>query len=102
MATLFLQSLAPNKLAGWGYMIFYLIRSLALSKLGYDDPHYRYGGYPGAPLPQSLSGAHDVGWYRLGWGSVAALMVVLACKQRLEKGRNYGNETRAAGAGSSA
>jgi ABC-type transport system involved in multi-copper enzyme maturation permease subunit len=99
---LFLQSLAPNKLAGWGYMIFYLIGSLALSKLGYDDPHYRYGGYPGAPLPQSLSGAYDVGWYRLGWGSVAALMVVLACKQRLEKGRNYGNETRAAGAGSSA
>jgi len=79
---LFLQSLAPNKLAGWGYMIFYLIGSLALSKLGWDDPHYRYGGYPGAPLPPSLSAARDVGWYRLGWGSVAALMVVLACKHR--------------------
>jgi hypothetical protein len=79
---LFLQSLAPNKLAGWGYMIFYLIGSLALSKLGWDDPRYRYGGYPGAPLPPALSGAHGVGWYRLGWGSVAAVMVALACKHR--------------------
>jgi hypothetical protein len=78
---LFLQSLAPSKLAGWGYMVFYLIASLALNKLGWHDPHYRYGGYPGAPLPPSLSGAQGVGWYRLGWGAVAAAMVALACKQ---------------------
>jgi ABC-type transport system involved in multi-copper enzyme maturation permease subunit len=78
---LFLQSLAPNKLAGWGYMIFYLIGSLTLSKLGWQDPHYRYGGYPGAPLPPSLSGAHGVGWYRLGWGAVAAAMAALVCKR---------------------
>jgi hypothetical protein len=76
----FLQALAPNKLPGWGYMVFYLIGSLALSKLGWNDPHYRYGGYPGAPLPPALSGAYGVGWYRLGWGSVAGMLVVLACK----------------------
>jgi ABC-type transport system involved in multi-copper enzyme maturation permease subunit len=78
---IFLQSLAPNKLAGWGYMIFYLIGSLALSKLGWNDPHYRYGGYPGAPLPPELSGAQGVGWYRLGWGTVALVMAVLACRR---------------------
>jgi hypothetical protein len=78
----FLQSLAPNKLAGWGYMVFYLIGSLALTKLGWDDPLYRYGSYPGAPLPQALSGAHAVGWYRLGWGSVAAVMIIVACRER--------------------
>jgi hypothetical protein len=78
---LFLQSLAPNKVAGWGYMVFYLIGSLALDRLGWQDPHYRYGGYPGAPLPPSLSGAHGVGWYRLGWGALAAAMVAVACKR---------------------
>lgn len=76
---LFLQSLAPNKLAGWGYMVFYLIGSLALNKLGWQDPHYRYGVYPGAPLPPALSGVHDVGWYRLSWGLAAAAMIALAC-----------------------
>lgn len=76
---LFLQSLAPNKLAGWGYLVFYLIGSLALSKLGLNDPLFRYGGYPGAPLPPAISGAHAVIWYRLGWGVVASVMVAWAC-----------------------
>ncbi|SFR96438.1 ABC transporter permease [Sphingomonas jatrophae] len=78
---LFLQSLAANKIAGWGYMVFYLIGSLALNRLGWQDPHYRYGSYPGAPLPPALSGAPGVGWYRLGWGLVALAMVVLACRR---------------------
>jgi ABC-type transport system involved in multi-copper enzyme maturation permease subunit len=82
---LFLQSLAPNKLAGWGYMVFYLIGSLALNRLGLQEPHYRYGSYPGMPLPPALSGAQDVGWYRLGWGLVAVAMVVVACKRGLPK-----------------
>jgi ABC-type transport system involved in multi-copper enzyme maturation permease subunit len=77
----FLQSYAPNKLAGWGYMIFYLIGSLALDQLDWQDPHYRFGGYPGAPLPPALSGAHGVGWYWLGWGVVAAGLIALACKR---------------------
>ena len=77
---LFLQSLAPNKLAGWGYMVFYLIGSLALNQLGWRDPHYRYGSYPGAPLPPSLSGQQGVGLYQFGWGMVAAVMIVLMCR----------------------
>ena len=85
---IFLQSLAPNKLAGWGYMVFYLIGSLALNKLGWQDPHYRYGGYPGAPLPAALSGAHGVGGYRLGWGTAAAAMIALACGRGLPQARS--------------
>ncbi|WP_375419644.1 ABC transporter permease [uncultured Sphingomonas sp.] len=80
---LFLQSLAPSKLAGWGYMVFYLIGSLALSNLGLDDPLYRYGSYPGAPLPPALSGAHGVSWYRFGWGTLAAGMVAWVCRRGL-------------------
>ena len=76
---MFFQSIATNKLAGWGFMVFYLIGSLALNKLGWQDPHFRYGSYPSAPLPPALSGAQGVGWYRLGWGSVALVMVVLTC-----------------------
>jgi ABC-type transport system involved in multi-copper enzyme maturation permease subunit len=84
---LFLQSLAPNKLAGWGFLVFYLIGSLALNRLGLQDPMYRFGGYPGAPLPPGLSGAEGVGWYRLGWGMVAAGMVAVACGRGVPKER---------------
>jgi hypothetical protein len=91
---LFFQSLAPNKLAGWGYMVFYLIGSLALNKLGWQDPHYRYGGYPGAPLPPALSGAQGVGCYRVGWGLVAAAMVALACRRGAQADRRAGWKRR--------
>jgi ABC-type transport system involved in multi-copper enzyme maturation permease subunit len=84
---LFLQSLAPNKLAGWGFMVFYLIGSLALNRLGLQDPLYRFGGYPGAPLPPGLSGAEGVGWYRLRWGLVAAGMVAVAFGRGVPKER---------------
>lgn len=79
----FLQSLAPNKQAGWGYFVFYLIATLALDRAGLRDPHYRYGGYPGMPLPPALSGAQDVGWYRLGWGMIAAAMIAVTCRRGL-------------------
>jgi len=77
---LFLQSVAPNKLAGWGYMVFYLIGSLALNQLGWQDPHYRYGSYPGAPLPPALSGKYGVAWYQFGWGMVASVMMAMMCR----------------------
>jgi len=72
---LFLQALAPNKLAGWGLLVLYLIGGLALDQAGLDDPSYRYAGYPGAPLPPALTGAEGVLWYRLQWGGVALLML---------------------------
>lgn len=79
---LFLQAISPNKLAGWGLMVFYLIGSLALNRLGWTDPLYRYGGYPGAPLPPALSGAEGAegaGAYRSYWGAVAALLAAWTC-----------------------
>jgi hypothetical protein len=68
-------------------MVFYLIGSLALNRLGLQDPLYRFGGYPGAPLPPGLSGAEGVGWYRLRWGLVAAGMVAVACGRGVPKER---------------
>lgn len=75
---LFFQALAPNKLAGWGYMVLYLIASLALQRMGYDDPLYRYGRYPGWPLPEAISGAEGVKLYKIYWGALAIMLTVLA------------------------
>ena len=75
---LFLQAVAPTKLAGWGLMVLYLIGSLALQRLGFDDPIYRYGRYPGWPLPASLSDAPRVGLYQLYWGAFAVMLAALA------------------------
>jgi len=75
---LFFQALAPNKLAGWGLMVLYLIGSLALEQIGYRDPLYRYGTYPGYPLPEALSSASGTDVYRLYWGAFALLLATLA------------------------
>jgi ABC-type transport system involved in multi-copper enzyme maturation permease subunit len=75
---LFFQALAPNKLAGWGLMVLYLIVSLALQRLGLDDPLYRYGRYPGWPLPGAVSGAEGAPLYRAYWAAFALLLATLA------------------------
>ncbi|PAX08145.1 ABC transporter permease [Sphingomonas lenta] len=76
---LFFQALSPNKLAGWGLMVFWLIGSMALNRLGWTDPIYRYGLYPGSPLPPALSGAEGAGAFRLYWAVVAGLLAAWAC-----------------------
>jgi hypothetical protein len=75
---LFLQAVAPNKLAGWGLLVLYMIGGLALDQAGFTDPLYRYAAYPGAPLPPGLSGAEDTAFYRLMWGGAALLMLSAA------------------------
>lgn len=79
---LFLQVLAPNKLAGWGYTILFLIASLALDRLGLVDPLYRYGRYPGYPLPGSITG-DAVAPFRWLWAGVAALLLAIAGRRRI-------------------
>ena len=71
----FFQAVAPAKVAGWGLMVLYLIASLALQRLGYDDPIYRYGRYPGWPSP---AGAEGAGLYRTYWGAAAIVLAVIA------------------------
>jgi ABC-type transport system involved in multi-copper enzyme maturation permease subunit len=75
---LFLQSLAPNKLAGWGLIVLYLIASLALEQMGFTEPIYRYGSYPGFPLSEPLSGETGTLPYRFYWSAFALLLTVLA------------------------
>ena len=77
---LFLQALAPNKLAGWGFTVLYLIATLTLDRLGLVDPLYRYGRYPGYPWPAAVTGAAGVAAYRLLWAAVAAILVAAAVR----------------------
>jgi ABC-type transport system involved in multi-copper enzyme maturation permease subunit len=68
----FLQALAPNKLAGWGLFVLYLIASLALEFTGHTNPLYRYGETPAYPLVGEGGSI-----YRLYWASFALLLVTL-------------------------
>jgi hypothetical protein len=74
----FFQVLSPNKLAGWGWAVLYLILSLALDQAGYRDPIYHYGRYPGYPLPEPLSGAEGSSWYRVYWGALAIVLLIVS------------------------
>lgn len=94
---LFLQAAAPTKLAGWGLMVLYLIASLALEQMGFNDPIYRYGSYPGFPLPEPLSGAGGTWVYRLYWSALALLLTILA-HALLARGRHDSFGARIRGA----
>ena len=74
----FLQALAPNKLAGWGLFVLFLIASLAADRLGFTNPRYRFGQHPGWPLPFEVSGQPSVGLFRLYWGSASLGVAVIA------------------------
>jgi len=75
---MFSQALAPNKLAGWGFIVLYLIGTLTLNRLGLTDPSWRYGRYPGWPLPAPLSGAVSTWPWRLGWALVGGALLAIA------------------------
>jgi hypothetical protein len=75
---LFLQTLSPNKLAGWGYFVLFLIARLALDQAGFTSPVLHYGRYPGAPLPPALTGSSSAFRFQAMWGLVALLLLVIA------------------------
>jgi hypothetical protein len=77
---LFLQSLSPNKLAGWGLMVLYLIASLALEYTGHGHPLYRYGETPFYPQTEGTAG-EGFSPYRLYWGAVALALVFLMSRK---------------------
>jgi hypothetical protein len=78
----FLHPLSPNKFAGWGYFVLFLIGTLALNQAGVTDPAFHYARYPGAPLPPSITGQAGAATYRAVWGVLAFLMLVFALTGR--------------------
>ncbi len=77
---MFFQAVAPDKLSGWGFTILFLLASLALDRLGFADPLYRYGRYPGWPLPAAASHAPHALDYQLYWAAVALLLLGLSVR----------------------
>lgn len=75
----FVQALSPSKPAGWGVMVLYLVARLFGPSFGLEHPFWFYGAAP--PLPVSdMAGVGNGGaaawWFRLFWGSIAALLLV--------------------------
>lgn len=84
-----LQIVSPSKLAGWGFMVLYLILWLGLNQMGLTDPSYRVGGYLGWPVPPELSGLAGAEVQRRYW-AVAALGLIAVLSFHVARSRRRG------------
>jgi ABC-2 type transport system permease protein len=78
---IFVQALVPHKFIGWAVMVLYLISTLVLTNLGFEDNLYQYGGGPNVPLSDMNGQGHYwivAYWFRLYWGAFALVLLVLA------------------------
>ena len=78
---IFVQTLSPNKFAGWAVMAVYLISTSVLANLGFEHHLYRYGGGPGVPLSDmDGQGRYWIGtyWFQLYWSAFALILLVLS------------------------
>jgi hypothetical protein len=77
----FVQSLSPNKYVGWGVMVLYIVADDGLPNIGLEHNLYLYGEHAAEPL-SDLNGAgiywKAAWWFRLYWGAVAIILLVLA------------------------
>lgn len=77
----FVQSLSPNKYAGWGIMVLYIVATSVFQNIGLEHNLYLYGGRPDVAY-SDLNGAgiywKGAWWFRLYWGAVAIILLVLA------------------------
>jgi ABC-2 type transport system permease protein len=77
----FVQTLSPNKFVGWAVMVVYLISTIVLNNLGFEDNLYQYSGGPAVPLSDmNAQGHYWIGayWFRLYWSAFALMLLVLA------------------------
>jgi hypothetical protein len=77
----FVQALSPNKYAGWGIMVLYVVLSITMETLGFEHNLYDYGSVGIAPLSDiNGSGGFFAGtmWFALYWAAIATVMLVLA------------------------
>jgi aminopeptidase N len=78
---IFVQALSPHKFVGWGIMVLYLISTIVMSNLGFEDNLYQYGGGPNVPLSDMNGQGHywiGAYWFRLYWSAFAVILGVLA------------------------
>jgi aminopeptidase N len=78
---IFIQVVSPNKFAGWGLTLAYLVAFLALPRLGLEHHLYVFGRAPAVPLSDmNRQGRFWIGaaWYRAYWSAIALILLVLA------------------------
>jgi ABC-type transport system involved in multi-copper enzyme maturation permease subunit len=75
----FLQAIAPGKLAGFGLMVLYLISALALETTGFHGDLYRYGGASASLALDRVVTPYAI-LVRAYWGAAALLLVFLTLK----------------------
>jgi ABC-type transport system involved in multi-copper enzyme maturation permease subunit len=75
------QALSPNKYAGWGIMVLYIVLSVTMENLGFEHNLYDYGSVGIVPL-SDLNGSGGffaaTRWFGLYWGAIALIMLVIA------------------------
>ncbi|MCW3798446.1 aminopeptidase [Sphingomonas sp. BN140010] len=75
------QVLSPSKYLGWGVIFVWFVGTIFLSNMGYTNPLYLYGAYPGVPLSDFVGagsfwkGALTLQFY---WLMCAVIFAVLA------------------------
>ena len=78
---IFMQTLVPNKVAGWMLMLVFFVGQQTLDRLGFEHNLYQYAGNPGTPL-SDMNGQGDFAayawWFRAYWTAGAVLLAVLA------------------------
>ncbi|MDB5470666.1 MAG: aminopeptidase [Caulobacter sp.] len=97
---IFFQAISPNKFAGWGLMVLYMITTFTFASLGLEHNLYNYGGAPQVTASDMNGlGKFWIGawWFRLYWSFFAVVLVTLsyAVWQRGAEGRLWPRLQRA-------
>jgi len=79
--SVFVQALTPNKFAGYGVMIVYLVLTIVAGALGFNHNLLVYGGSPGEPISDLNGAGAFLGWaylFRGYWAGWALAMLTMA------------------------
>jgi aminopeptidase N len=75
------QALSPNKYAGWGIMVLYIVLSITMETVGFEHNLYDYGSTGIVPL-SDINGSGGFFkatiWFGIYWAAIATTMLVLA------------------------
>lgn len=78
---IFVQALVPNKAAGWGVLLVFMVLSMALSSAGFEHKLYNYAATPEVPL-SDMNGMERfwIGrtWFQFYWLAFAGMLLVIA------------------------
>lgn len=78
--SLFAQVITNNKWFGMMVMIAYIVSTMVMSRVGYEDLLYQFGGAPGMPYSDMNGYGHFLKinlWFDLYWGLFSIVLLVV-------------------------